>query len=242
MNKKKIVALLVAGIMTMGVVGGTLAWFTSKDSVTNVFNTGATDNPADPDAGIKVEEEFPGDVNGDKVYDNPVLPGDTMVKEVRVESTANYDQFLRAKLVKNFYYGDDIVTHYAIKNDGTITYTKTGDDDHKLDLNLIVLDIAEAGTSGNTWSSLTGEYYYYNQILKAKGYIEEDGKPETDITSNLLKKVTLSSKAGDIYKNLTFKVELQAESVQASNGAAAASGWDTTVPAANIDGYKAVTP
>ena len=37
MNKRKIVTLLVAGTLTVGIVGGTLAYFTSQDSVVNQF-------------------------------------------------------------------------------------------------------------------------------------------------------------------------------------------------------------
>ena len=260
MKKKKIVALLVASVMTIGVVGGTLAWFTSNDSVTNVFNTGTTTEDR-LDAGIDVWEKFYKDgeeetsptTETEVKYDNPVLPGDKFVKEIWVQSTADYDQFLRAKLVKNFYIVEEVtegeetknveklVTHYAIADDGTVTYGTTGDNAHKLDLGLIELNVDNLGREGNTWFQSEDGYYYYNQILQEKGYNEEQDKPETDVTSNLLKNVTLSKDAGNVYKNLTFKVELKAESVQASNGAAGDLGWDATVPAASITGYKTQT-
>lgn len=44
MNKKKLSALLLAGTLTAGVVGGTFAWFTSQDSVTNQFTTGGNED------------------------------------------------------------------------------------------------------------------------------------------------------------------------------------------------------
>ena len=87
MNKKKLSALLLAGILTAGVVGGTFAWFTSKDTVTNQFATTGTDEPGNPDAGIKIEEEFQKPEN--------VLPGTETNKDVRVKSTANYDKFIK---------------------------------------------------------------------------------------------------------------------------------------------------
>ena len=58
MNKKKVSALLIAGILSIGAIGGTLAWFTSQDSVTNAFQTGSTDNPGDTNSGIDIKEEF----------------------------------------------------------------------------------------------------------------------------------------------------------------------------------------
>ena len=89
MNKKKLSALLLAGTLTAGVVGGTFAWFTSKDTVTNQFATTGTNEPGNPDAGIKIEEEFQKPEN--------VLPGTETNKDVRVKSTANYDQFINLR-------------------------------------------------------------------------------------------------------------------------------------------------
>ncbi|MGL5354186.1 MAG: SipW-dependent-type signal peptide-containing protein, partial [Clostridium sp.] len=133
MNKKKISALIIAGVITLGVIGGTLAWFTAKDDVTNIFNTGSvTDKEDGLDAGIDVEENF---LNKDKtpvekdqddnyVYKTPVTPNEKMTKEVWIESTANYDQIVRARIVKNFV--DPItkkeVTHWATGSDGKIIY------------------------------------------------------------------------------------------------------------------------
>lgn len=275
MNKKKIVALLVAGIMTIGVVGGTLAWFTSNDSVTNVFNTGTTTEDS-LDAGIDVWEKFYKDgeeatnstTETEVKYDKPVLPGDKFVKEIWVQSTANYDQFLRAKLVKSwkinkeqeeYWYSNetdngitaiqvpslrvgDIITHY-IEVDGKVLYANfTGVSSevipagwNAIDYEKIELELKvdNTGSSGDTWSDLKGDgYYYYNQKLA----------PNSTETSNLLKSVTFISDENDnYYKNLTFDVKLEAESVQASNGAAGDLGWDATVPAASITGYKTQT-
>ena len=90
MNKKKLSALLLAGTLTAGVVGGTFAWFTSQDSVTNQFTTGATDDPNNPDAGIDIWEKFEEPTN--------VVPGTTTDKLVQVKNTSTYDQFIRVKI------------------------------------------------------------------------------------------------------------------------------------------------
>lgn len=222
MNKKKIAALLIAGTLTVGVVGGTFAWFTSSDSVTNKFSTGTVtdpETPGNPDAGIEIEENFPGDTTGDGKYDNPVLPGTTMTKEVSVKSTANYDQYLRAKVTKTWYYNDKVVTHYKVTTEGgkeKVEYgapTDTVSTDWKaLDSSLIVLTFDTPGTEiGNTWTIETGKYYYYNRLL---------GKDSAK-TSALLKSVTFSSDADKYYKNLTFDVKVDAEGVQATKAAIA---------------------
>ena len=72
MSKKKIIGLCIAGVLAVGSIGGSLAWFTSSDSVTNPFSTASTDNPSDPNSGIKIHEDFkPEDADN-------TLPGDTV--------------------------------------------------------------------------------------------------------------------------------------------------------------------
>lgn len=89
MNKKKLSALLLAGTLTAGVVGGTFAWFTSKDTVTNQFATGGT-NDDDKNTGIDIWEKFEKPTN--------VVPGTTTDKLVQVKNTSTYDQFIRVKI------------------------------------------------------------------------------------------------------------------------------------------------
>ena len=255
MHKKKISALVVAGLLTVGVIGGTLAWFTSSDEVTNIFSTGMT-NSTDPNAGIDIEENFPNstpDENGDNVYNKPVLPGDQMVKEVKVNSTANYNQFVRAKVTKVWKLAvaqEGSENGPALEKGATVTHYKVVKDE-KTNTEKVVYASLEMGGNGNGWKVLDenkiklyldienadtgykgtwtkdGEYYYYNKMLGEK-----------QSTTNLLEKVTFESDANDnYYKNLTFEVKVEAEGVQATNGAAQDSAWSTKVPAAKVDGY-----
>ena len=189
MNKKKLSALLLAGILTAGVVGGTFAWFTSKDTVTNQFATTGTDEPNNPDAGIKIEEEFEKPEN--------VLPGTETNKDVRVKSTAKYDQFIRVKFEKKF-----------IKTNGDGTKTDVTD---KLDTSLIELNFTnylKDTKAEGTWFEGKDGYYYYIGKVAGGSY-----------TNMLLDSVTLSSNAGNEYKNLEFDVTVVADSIQSSNEA-----------------------
>lgn len=268
MSKKKIAALIVAGIMTVGVVGGTLAWFTSNDSVTNVFNTGKSGDISDVNAGIEVEENFshpgkdgifeteddviastktgPEGKNKTVILDTKVLPGDLMKKEAGVFSTADYDQFVRAKVTKTWKLavaqGDlpvgKIVTKYKVDTDNKIVYgtgaVVNGDGWTALNTDKLKVTFADFKTTGDTWSEPVSGYYYYNQILEAGAH-----------TSDLLKTVEFVAGGDDnYYKNLTFEVKVEAESIQASNGAAGSTtgdnAWSKDVPAANITGYKVV--
>lgn len=176
MNKKKLSALLLAGILTAGVVGGTFAWFTSKDTVTNQFATTGTDEPGNPDAGIDIWEKFEKATN--------VVPGTTTDKLVQVKNTSTYDQFIRVKI--------------------TPKWEKDGLDASYLDLNFVK---ANLGNGQGQWFK-DGDYYYY--IGKVAG-----GK----FTNTLLESVTLKDTTPNEYKNQKYQVLVEAESIQADNGA-----------------------
>ena len=94
MSKKKIVSLFIGGILAIGLIGGSFAWFTSKDSITNAFETvnfGETNNM---ESGVKIEESF------DREGAKNMIPGATKKKEVKIKNTANYNQFIRVKIDK----------------------------------------------------------------------------------------------------------------------------------------------
>ena len=175
MNKKKLSALLLAGILTAGVVGGTFAWFTSKDTVTNQFATGGT-NDDDKNTGIDIWEKFEKPTN--------VVPGTTTDKLVQVKNTSTYDQFIRVKI--------------------TPKWEKDGLDASYLGLNFVE---GSLGNEQGQWLK-DGDYYYY--IGKVAG-----GK----FTNTLLESVTLSKNAGNEYKNQKYQVVVDADSIQADNGA-----------------------
>lgn len=94
MSKKKIIGLCIAGVLAVGSIGGSLAWFTSSDSITNPFSTASTDNPSNPNSGIKINEKF------NKEEADNTLPGDTVTKQVNVINKATYDQLIRVKIKK----------------------------------------------------------------------------------------------------------------------------------------------
>ena len=201
MNKKKLSALLLAGILTAGVVGGTFAWFTSKDTVTNQFATTGTDEPGNPDAGIKIEEEFQKPEN--------VLPGTETNKDVRVKSTANYDQFIKVKFEKKFVKVDKDENGNEKRTE--IKKIQVAGKEYELDTSLIELnftDYLNDTKAEGTWFEGKDGYYYYIGKVAGGSY-----------TNMLLDSVTLSSKAGNEYKNLEFDVTVVADSIQSSNEA-----------------------
>ncbi|MBO3314125.1 BsaA family SipW-dependent biofilm matrix protein [Clostridium perfringens] len=149
MSKKKIIGLCIAGVLAVGSIGGSLAWFTSSDSVTNPFSTASTDNPSDPNSGIKIDEKF--DENKAKNR----LPGDEVTKQVNVINKATYDQLIRVKIEK-------------------VWKDAKGEPKNDLDTKNIILNFGENLTDSNKpeegkWIEGSDGYYYYNGIVNPKG-------------------------------------------------------------------------
>lgn len=192
MNKKKVATLLVAGALTVSIVGGTLAWFTSKESIPNKFSTpGATDGNTTENSGVKIHENF------DEAKAQDITPGTDVTKEVQVHSTVNYDQFIRVKITPEFTDKDGKV---VTENQGKTLENK------KIDLNLI--NYSKTDLSSGSWFDGGDGYYYYIGKVAPGSY-----------TETLLKSVKLDSTAGNEYKGLNFNVKVDAEGVQASNAA-----------------------
>ena len=131
MKRNKVLSLVIAGALITAVVGGTLAYFISKDSVTNSFTTAKT--------GIQVEEVFDDSENGPH---NSVKPGDEVNKDVSVRNKADYAQFIRVKLTPKF--------------TGTDT---AGLELSKIKLNYKSGEVTDSPTT-NKWVK-NGDYYYY---------------------------------------------------------------------------------
>ncbi|HAT4273908.1 SipW-dependent biofilm matrix protein BsaA [Clostridium perfringens] len=149
MSKKKIIGLCIAGVLAVGSIGGSLAWFTSSDSVTNPFSTASTDNPSDPNSGIKIHEDFkPEDADN-------TLPGDTVTKQVNVINKATYDQLIRVKIKK-------------------VWKDAKGEEKPDLDTKNINLNFENNLTDSNKpeegkWIEGSDGYYYYNGIVNPDG-------------------------------------------------------------------------
>lgn len=149
MSKKKIIGLCIAGVLVVGSIGGSLAWFTSSDSVTNPFSTASTDNPSDPNSGIKIHEDF------NKEDADNTLPGDTVTKQVNVINKATYDQLIRVKIKK-------------------VWKDAKGEEKSDLDTKNIILNFEKNLTDSNKpeegkWIEGSDGYYYYNGIVNPKG-------------------------------------------------------------------------
>ena len=149
MSKKKIIGLCIAGVLAVGSIGGSLAWFTSSDSITNPFSTASTDNPSNLNSGIKINEKF------NKEEADNTLPGDKVTKQVNVSNKATYDQLIRVKIKK-------------------VWKDAKGNEKSDLDTKNINLNFEKNLTDSNKpeegkWIEGSDGYYYYNGIVNPDG-------------------------------------------------------------------------
>lgn len=138
MGKKKIIGLCLAVGLMVGVVGGSLAWFTDSDTVTNSFATQG--NGQGQSNGIEIEEEFDKDLAG------KVLPGTEVNKDVKVINTATYDQLIRVGFEKK--------------------WTNTNNKDLNKDfIELKYKNLTTENEEGK-WIDGGDGYFYYNKVVK----------------------------------------------------------------------------
>ena len=97
MTKKKVFVAALALCLVAIISMGTLAWFSDSDDVTNNFYVAdSEDNEPDEIFSVDVWENTPdGDEDQNGASYGNILPGDTLKKEVRVENTGHYAQYVR---------------------------------------------------------------------------------------------------------------------------------------------------
>lgn len=200
MHNKKILGAIAALTVSVALIGGTLAWFTSRDEVANIFATGGIDNPENANGnGVEIYEQFTPPTN--------ILPGSTTTKLVQTQNTTTYDSFIRVKITKSW----------------------TSPEGNELDPEMIELSFGNnlGDTDGKWLKGNDGYYYYMGKVAGGK------------FTNALLESVTLSTEAGNEYRDAKYQVLVEAESIQADNDAhnSAWEGAGQTVTA-KLDAYE----
>ena len=99
MTKKKVFVVALAVCLVAILSLGTLAWFNAQDDVTNKFMIADSDDDADDIFSVDVWEKTPeSDADQDGAEYKDILPGDLLDKEVYVENTGYYDQYVRVTI------------------------------------------------------------------------------------------------------------------------------------------------
>jgi predicted ribosomally synthesized peptide with SipW-like signal peptide len=102
LSKTKVFALALAVCLIAILSMGSVAWFSDADSVTNEFMIADSADTPDEIFSVDVWENTPeGDKDQDGyIYEN-ILPGSELKKEVYVENTGAYDQYIRVHVTIN---------------------------------------------------------------------------------------------------------------------------------------------
>ena len=113
MKKKRILVGLFAGILISALaIGGTVAWLTDKEDVTNTFSIGNVD--------IKINEEFDPE-DGKDIY-----PGKEVTKIPTVENIGKNPAYIRVKVAIDSQINGFLTLDYKLGDDSSQWFIENG--------------------------------------------------------------------------------------------------------------------
>ena len=195
--KTKVLAIALAVCLIAIASISTLAWFTAADSVTNDFLIANSEDDPDKIFSVDVWEKDDPDSTEklDSIAFPAILPGDDLYKEVNIENTGSYDQYIRATVtVTDASVWQEIFGEIFVSIDEIVT-----DVNADYELYSIVYD-ADVDT--------LSYIFYYNNILAA-------GEFSTLFTNVHIANAMDRFQAADLSGN--FQISVFAEAVQTRN-------------------------
>ena len=191
MNRKNLLIGSALVLAALLVVGGTMAWFTAgAGPVTNTFTAGTVEIKLHDVGGYDPEQN---EVQFPGNGISNVNPGDEYLKIVYVENTGSKAIYVRVKLTPEW-----------TKGTGSLPLQVGG------------VDMATFPIVGTDWVLHTDGYYYYKNPLAGGAAGESNA-----VTTHLIEKVIFAGAAmTNDYQGATFTLKVEAEAIQASNGAA----------------------
>lgn len=182
MNKKKIgTGLLALGLVAVVGIGGSLAWFTDQQNVTNKFETGFID--------ASIKEEGPDGETTEGIEYEDIQPGDKLDKKVTVSLEEDSgDAWVR--LVLTLTSDNAVIVNSAVngeillldENEQPINITWTAEEDENgktyakaiLDTNVLL-------TAGGEWVP-----FYKVEVPESWGNDEAKAKFELDVKAQAI--------------------------------------------------------
>ncbi|MGI6192292.1 MAG: TasA family protein [Christensenellales bacterium] len=193
MSRRIIAVAAVIILAAVGIVGGTLAWFTDKETANNQLNTGKIDVEL-YENGVKVD--------GGGITVNDFMPGDKEAKKVKVRAAqGSGEAWIRAKV--EFDWGDAVLNANpkVVINYNTRDWEKIGDWFYY------------------KWTIKPGgpRLSEADDAIEAFAYSEFNWNQPNSETSHLFDKVELSKDAGNEYASKPLKIKITVQAVQADN-------------------------
>ena len=142
MKEKKTILILIL-VLTIGIIGLTVAYFSNSTTLNNIFET--------KPYGDVFTEEFVAPTNW--------LPGDTTNKSVVATNTGEVDQAVRVKLTESWKTANNGTLNGWIHTDGTKSTHET-ENDIANDERVAIINF----DNDSDWTKV-GDYYYYNYKL-----------------------------------------------------------------------------
>ena len=207
LNKKKVVVLALAVCLIATLSLGSLAWFTHSDSVTNdFFVAGSEDQNPDGVFSVNVWETDKDGVRHEDGIEYPaILPGDNLVKNVNIENTGAYEQYIRVTVtVSDARFWQDIYGVVFVPLNEIATDLNPAYEGYRVEYNMAA-------------DTLT-YVLHYNSILAV------------DEISNLFTNVHIPEEMTreQAYAMGTFSIKIVADAVQTANvGNSAAEAFNT---------------
>lgn len=234
MKKRNILTVALALCLIAIMACGTLAYFTSTKTVTNVFKTSYVEPSKDTDGDGDVDEDdvTPDDVFSIVVYETDntktdgsvtytgntyeaILPGSELVKDPTVENTGSYPAYVRMTVVVNEAadWQAAIAKHIA---NGNLTVGANG----KYDLSNIFGGYNSAWECKEVIEDTAADtltyVYYLNTALPAE---DDTATSEKEDASTLFTSVTIPScfDAADMLSLKEFNLTITADAIQSMN-------------------------
>ncbi|MBO5340792.1 MAG: hypothetical protein J6A62_07330 [Oscillospiraceae bacterium] len=182
MKKKAMALVLALGLVTVGIVGGTMAWLTAEATeVKNVFT--------DSDINITLTESDTNPNEEGVQHDYKMIPGWTIAKDPKVTVDKNSeDCFVFVKIDKSFNY-DDYLENYAVDS----AWTALVDSDTK----------DNVGVDGVYYQMVKGLTADWNDYVLAGEGTGENANGYVTVKDEVTKKMMDELKA-ETYPTLTF--------------------------------------
>ena len=214
MSKKKLLALSLVVIMIAILSFSTLAWFSDSDSMKNEFHVATSDDDtADEIFSVDVWENTPdGDKDQDGYEYKDVLPGDVLKKEVSVENTGYYDQYVRVTVTVS----DAAAWMEVLKTNGAAPKLEQIVEGYDPNANVWVDTSREVNAANDT---LVYTLHYRNILLGDQESIYDNGGVHSDVVTVFTAvKIPASMTVEQAAKfESNFQITVKAEAVQPEN-------------------------
>ena len=224
MNNKKTIIILIL-VLTIGIVGLTIAYFSNSTSVDNQFTT--------QPYGTTVEESF--------ISPSNWLPGDITPKTIKATNSGNVDEAVRISFTEGWTPANSGSTLNGwIHADGTKS-THTSSEELANDERVAVINFDNT----SDWTYNNG-YYYYNyklspnettsSLIKSVTFNSKTKLDDTctETITSTGKTITCNSSGND-YDNATYNLVFTVETVQYNKYQEA---WNTNVAIAQTKELK----